>query len=190
MRQMNGEERRKQLLAMLSDSKTPISGTALAHKLHVSRQVIVQDIALLRANGEEILSASRGYLMMHREHEISRVFKMLHADAETEEELTMIIDLGGKVRDVFIYHKVYGVVRADMKIRSRKDIYEFMESIRSGKSRLLKNTTSGYHYHTIFADDEQTLDVIQAELAKRGMLAPLQDDEPVDFWNRRKVGRQ
>ena len=104
MRQMNGEERRKKMLAMLSDSKSPISGTALAHKLHVSRQVIVQDIALLRANGEEILSASRGYLMMHKEHEISRVFKMLHADAETEEELTMI-------RNGMIQQTAYSVIK-------------------------------------------------------------------------------
>lgn len=181
---MNGEQRRKQLMALLSDSSTPISGTVLARQMHVSRQVIVQDIALLRANGAEILSASRGYLMMQTEHPCSRVFKVLHSDEETEQELTMIVDLGGKVRDVFIYHKVYGVVSADMKIRSRKDIQEFMENIRSGKSRLLKNTTSGYHYHTIVAEDEQTLDVIQEELLKKGMLAPLQDDEPVDFWSR------
>ncbi len=178
---MNGEQRRKQLLAILSDSSTPVSGTILAGQLHVSRQVIVQDIALLRANGAEILSASRGYLMMQTRHECSRVFKLLHSDDETEEELTLIVDLGGKVQDVFIYHKVYGVVRADMKIRSRKDIREFMENIHSGKSRLLKNATSGYHYHTVFADDEPTLDAIQEELAKRGMLAPLQEDEPVNF---------
>lgn len=184
---MNGEQRRKQLLAILSDSSTPVSGTVLAGQLQVSRQVIVQDIALLRANGAEILSASRGYLMMQNRHECSRVFKLLHSDDQTEEELTLIVDLGGKVQDVFIYHKVYGVVRADMKIRSRKDIREFMENIRSGKSRLLKNATSGYHYHTIFADDMLTLDAIQEELAKRGMLAPLQEDEPVDFWE--KVSR-
>lgn len=184
---MNGDLRRKQLLALLSDSKAPISGARLAGQLHVSRQVIVQDIALLRANGAEILSASRGYMMLHTEREASRVFKMLHSDAETEEELTMIVDLGGKVRDVFIYHKVYGVVRADMKICSRKDIQEFMDNIRSGKSRLLKTATSDYHYHTIYAEDEQTLDTIQEELSKRGMLAPLQDDEPVDFWNQIKA---
>ena len=69
-----------------------------------------------------------------------------------------------------------------MNIRSRKDISDFMTNIQSGKSRLLKNATSGYHYHTIFADDVQTLDAIQDALAKRGMLAPLVEDEPVDFW--------
>ena len=178
---MSGEERRKQLLEILTASKRPVAGSILARQLQVSRQVIVQDIALLRANGRDILSASRGYLMLPAEQEKSRVFKVLHSDEKTEEELTLIVDLGGKVRDVFIYHRVYGVVRADMKIQSRRDIRIFMENIRSGKSSLLKNVTSGYHYHTITAEDAQTLDAIQKELADRGMLAQLQEDEPVDF---------
>ncbi len=93
----------------------------------------------------------------------------------------MIVDLGGRIQDVFVYHKVYGVVRADMNIRSRKDIRTFMEGIISGNSSLLKNVTSGYHYHTVFADDEQSLDVIQESLQNRGFLARLQDYEPVDF---------
>ena len=37
--------------------------------------------------------------------------------------------------------------------------------------------TSGYHYHTIVADDEQTLDLIQEELGKLGFLAKLQEYE-------------
>lgn len=179
---MTPEQRRKQLFSMLSHSRTPISGTVLAQQLQVSRQVIVQDIALLRANGADILSANRGYLMLPADHGASRVFKVLHSDDEAEEELTMIVDMGGKIRDVFIYHKAYGIVRAEMNIRSRKDVSDFMTNIQSGKSRLLKNATSGYHYHTIFADDVQTLDAIHGALAKRGMLAPLVEDEPVDFW--------
>lgn len=181
---MNGEERRKQLLQILSDSDQPVSGTKLAERLQVSRQVIVQDIALLRANGAEIFSANRGYLMIHAKHEVSRILKMIHSDEETEEEMTLIVDMGGKIQDVFIYHKVYGVVRADMNIRSRKDIQDFMYKIRSGKSSMLKNVTSGYHYHTIFAEDEETLDLIQEKLRERGMLASLQDYEPVDFWSK------
>lgn len=177
----------KKLLDILTCSKEPVSGTMLAKQLQVSRQVIVQDIALLRANGTDILSASRGYLILPAQQEASRVFKVLHSDDQTEEELTLVVDLGGKVRDVFIYHKVYGIVRADMKIRSRKDIQIFLEHIQSGKSSLLKNVTSGYHYHTIAAEDAQTLDAIQDELDKRGMLAALQEDEPVDFWKPAKT---
>ena len=177
---MTGEERRKQLIQILADSEKPVSDVSLAKQLHVSRQVIVQDVALLRANGCEIFSASRGYLL-HAKNDASRIFKVLHSDEEVEEELTMIVDLGGRIQDVFVYHKVYGVVRADMNIRSRKDIRTFMEGIISGNSSLLKNVTSGYHYHTVFADDEQSLDVIQESLQNRGFLARLQDYEPVDF---------
>lgn len=181
--QMNGEQRRKQLLEVLAGSKAPVSGAVLARQFQVSRQVIVQDIALLRANGADILSASRGYLMLRTERGASRVFKVLHSDAQTEEELTLFVDMGGSVRDVFIYHRVYGVVRAGLNIRSRKDVFEFMQNILSGKSSLLKNVTSGYHYHTISAQDEQTLDAIQHKLEEAGMLARLQENEPVDFWN-------
>ncbi len=180
----SGQARRNELLQILGKSKNPISGAALAKQLHVSRQVIVQDIALLRANGVDIFSASRGYLLPQERQTISRILKVFHSDAQTEDEMTLIVDLGGKIQDVFIYHKVYGVVRADMNIRSRKDIQSFMESIFSGKSSLLKNVTAGYHYHTIFAEDEETLDLIQSQLNKCGMLAKLQDYEPVNFWNK------
>lgn len=182
---MNGEERRRRLLERLTASDGPISGATLARELNVSRQVIVQDIALLRANGIDIFSASRGYMILHTGHSASRTLKVLHTDEETEEELTLIVDMGGQIRDIFIYHKVYGVVRADLNIRSRKDVRNFMENIRSGKSSLLKNVTSGYHYHTILAEDEQTLDAILEALSQRGFLAQLQDYEPVDF--RRKA---
>mgnify|MGYP003541032068 CR=1 FL=1 len=178
---MNGEERRSQILQILTDSTKPVAGTLLAQRLNVSRQVIVQDIALLRANGTAIFSTNKGYLLQE-EKECSRVFKVIHADDEVEEELSAIVDLGGIVRDVFVYHKVYGVLRAEMNIKSRMDIRKYMENIRSGKSSLLKNVTSGFHYHTIVADSEELLDMIQEELSKRGFLAKLQDYEPVNFW--------
>ena len=105
-----------------------------------------------------------------------------HEDDEVEKELTTIVDLGGTVEDVFVYHKVYGVLRAEMNIKSRMDIRNYMEEIRSGKSSLLKNVTSGYHYHTVRAERVEILDMIQEELQKKGLLAKLQDYEPVDFW--------
>ena len=105
-----------------------------------------------------------------------------HEDDEVEKELTTIVDLGGTVEDVFVYHKVYGVLRAEMNIKSRMDIRNYMEEIRSGKSSLLKNVTSGYHYHTVRAERVEILDMIQEELQKKGLLAKLQDYEHVDFW--------
>lgn len=181
---MNGEERRKQILHILTDSDTPVSGIALAKKLEVSRQVIVQDIALLRANGTAIFSTNKGYLIQEKQKEYSRVFKIFHSDEDVGKELSLIIDLGGRVKDVFVYHKVYGVLRADMNIKSGMDIRNYLQDLSTGKSSLLKNITSGYHYHTIVADTEEILDMIQNELQEKGFLAKLQDYEPVDFWTK------
>ena len=178
---MSGEERRGKIIQALKNSDKAVSATTLAKEFDVSRQVIVQDVALLRANGKNIFSTNRGYLIQEDE-ETTRVFKVQHEDDEVEKELTTIVDLGGTGEDVFVYHKVYGVLRAEMNIKSRMDIRNYMEEIRSGKSSLLKNVTSGYHYHTVRAERVEILDMIQEELQKKGLLAKLQDYEPVDFW--------
>ena len=134
---MSGEDRRKEIIQILEKSEKPVSGLMLSKKMQVSRQVIVQDMALLRANGYSIYSTNRGYL----------------------------------------------VEKADMNIKSRMDIREYLNDLRTGKSSLLKNVTSGYHYHTITADSEEILDMIQEKLQELGFLAKLQDYEPVDFWS-------
>lgn len=179
---LSGQERREQILKILKSSKEPVAGTDLARQLDVSRQVIVQDMALIRANGVDVTSTNRGYVIQKSKH-LSRVFKVIHTDEQVEEELNLFVDFGGKVEDVFVYHKVYGVIKADMNIKSRLDVRKYMEGISSGKSTNLMKLTSNYHYHTITAEDEQTLDLIQEELSRRGFLAKLQDYEPVDFWN-------
>ena len=178
---MSGEERRGKIIQALKNSDKAVSATTLAKEFDVCRQVIVQVVALLRANGKNIFSTNRGYLIQEDE-ETTRVFKVQHEDDEVEKELTAIVDLGGTVEDVFVYHKVYGVLRAEMNIKSRKKNNNYMEEIRSGKSSLLKNVTSGYHYHTVRAERVEILDMIQEELLKKGLLAKLQDYEPVDFW--------
>ena len=172
---MSGEERRGKIIQALKNSDKAVSATTLAKEFDVSRQVIVQDVALLRANGKNIFSTNRGYLIQEDE-ETTRVFKVQHEDDEVEKELTTIVDLGGTVEDVFVYHKVYGVLRAEMNIKSRMDIRNYMEEIRSGKSSLLKNVTSGYHYHTVREERVEILDMIQEELQKKGLLAKLQNN--------------
>ncbi|MCR5691399.1 MAG: DNA-binding transcriptional regulator, partial [Eubacterium sp.] len=101
---------------------------------------------------------------------VTRVFKCCHTDDQAEEELNCCVDLGGTVLDVFVNHKVYGRLRADMNIRSRKDVKIYVEEIRSGKSTPLKNVTSDYHYHTVAAESQEDLDLIEAELKSRGFL--------------------
>ncbi len=179
---MKGEERRNKIINFLEKSNSPVPGSVLAKEFGVSRQVIVQDIALIRARGMEIYSLSKGY-EIHEKGRKSRVFKLIHSDDEVREELTIIVDHGGYVEDVFVYHKVYGVIRGELGIHSRNDINNYIDKIKSGKSKLLKNTTSGYHYHTVTAESEEVLDIIQQKLSEIGFLAKLQDYEPVDFWN-------
>lgn len=178
---MNGQQRREEIKKLLLSSSEAISGAALAKEYGVSRQVIVQDIALLRANGLDIISTNHGYVLQS-EPETSRVFKVQHTTEEALDELFLFVDFGGTVKDVFIFHKVYGTVRAELDISSRQDARDFMDTIASGKSSLLMNVTDGYHYHTIVARNEEVLDRIQEELQKKGFLAKLQDYEPVNFW--------
>ena len=167
---MNGEKRRQEILEYIRRSPEPVSGTKLAQRFQVSLQVIVQDIALLRAQNQDILSTHRGYVF-HAPVFASRVFYVCHKDSEILEELNLIVDCGGKVEDVFIRHEVYGQLRADLSVDSRKKAAEFVKGIQGGKSSPLKNITSGYHYHTVLADSEQTLDEIAKELFTRGFLA-------------------
>lgn len=177
---MNGEERRVSIIKKLSDATTPISASALAEAFGVSRQVIVQDIALLRATGSSITSLARGYVL-EKPTLFSRVFKVNHTDDAVEGELNLIVDAGGTIEDIFVYHKVYGTVRAQMSIKNRLQVKCFLEEIASGKSSLLKNVTSGYHYHTVSADNEETLGVIEKQLWEKGFLAPLQEFEPTEI---------
>ena len=178
---MNGNERRNRIIRILNDSQVPVSGRSLALQLNVSRQVIVQDIALLRAQDIGIESTNLGYVLRQKTA-LRRVFKVAHSDEQVMEELNTVVDYGGTVEDVFIYHKVYGTVRAELNIRSRKDVESFLQDLARGKSGLLKNVTSGYHYHTVSASSVQLLDLIQQQLAGKGFLAQLQDYEPVNFW--------
>lgn len=178
---MSGEKRREEMLTMLRQSAKPVSGTALARNFAVSRQVVVQDIALLRAQNQEIISTNKGYLLK-QSFPNQRIFKVHHTDQEMEEELNLIVDYGGKIEDEFVYHKVYNVIRVEMGLKSRREIKEYMEKLKSGKSKSLKDVTSGYHYHTVTAESEEILDQIQEELQKRGFLAELRDYEPIDFW--------
>lgn len=174
---MSGEERRGEILTRLAKAEAPLSASRLAEALGVSRQVIVQDVALLRASGHAIASLARGYVL-ETPSQAKRVFKVRHSDEDVKRELDLMVDAGGIVEDVFVFHKCYGTIRAPMGIKSRYHVEQFLADIASGKSSLLKNVTSGYHYHTVQADSEETLDRIEDQLRREGFLAPLQDYEP------------
>lgn len=169
---MTGIERRKKILEMMRNSSNPMSGSALAEKTGVSRQVVVQDIALLRSEGNVITATTKGYILENTSKNI-RFFKVCHDNDRTEEELTLIVDLGGIIKDVVINHKIYGKLCAPMEIKSRRDVQKFMELLNSGKSTPLLNITSGYHFHHIYAENDEILDEIEEMLRKKGFLCEM-----------------
>ena len=166
---MNAEERRKKIIKTLITSPTPVTGGQLASLLGVSRQIIVQDVAMLKAAGHDILSTHYGYVLQRPPYE-ERVFKMKHTREETEDELTSIVNLGGVIVNVFVWHKVYGRIEASLNISTPLHIKQFMEGVRSGKSTELMSITGGYHYHTVRAESKEVLQAIADTLAQKGYL--------------------
>lgn len=148
----------------------PVSGERLAKLLGVSRQVIVQDIALLRAAEHEIISTNRGYVCSGPA-EMSRVFHVNHGPGEILEELNIIVDFGGTAVDVFVKHEPYGELRARLDVHTRREVREFVDSINNGNSSPLLTITCGDHYHTVRAASEELLDEIGEELDKHGFLS-------------------
>lgn len=175
---MTGAERRKMILNLMKESTTPLSGGALGAATGVSRQVVVQDIALLRSEGHSILATARGYLLdSPKDAKISRLFKVFHDEARTKEELKLIVDLGGCVEDVMVNHKVYGKVSAPLHIKNRRDVQAFLKNLEMGKSSPLLKVTSGYHFHRVSADEAEILDEIEDALRQNDFLTEVFDYE-------------
>lgn len=171
------EQRHSEIIELLSKSDEPLSGSFFSKHFGVSRQIIVQDVNNLKKDGYDIIATPRGYLL-NRSNKVTRIFKVQHSADRTAEELNLIVDLGAEVKDVFIYHKMYNEIRAKLSIRSRKDVLEFCNGISSGQSSLLSMATAGYHYHTVVADSEETLNLVGLALMRSGFLAELTEYEP------------
>lgn len=168
---MKADQRRKEIASYMMSAQNAVPGGKLSEKFGVSRQIIVQDISALKEAGYEILSTHSGYVMQTTPH-CERIFKLFHTKDQTEDELNTIIDFGGIVADVFVWHKVYGKMTAPLNISSRLHIAQFLEGVRTGKSSELMNITGGYHYHTVKADSEEVLNRIESALQEKGFIAP------------------
>lgn len=177
------EARREKILGALAAASGPLPGSALAELGGVSRQVVVQDVALLRERGERIVSTNRGYVLLGDERSArpTRLFKCHHTAGQTEDELTCIVDLGGRVEDVFVNHRVYGKVSSPLGISSRRDVERFVAEMGSGVSAPLMEVTGGYHFHHVSAETEAALDDIARALGERGYLVPLSEYEAATF---------
>ncbi len=166
---MNGQERRSAIIEYIKESEFPVSGTKLAEVFEVSRQVIVQDVALIRASGYEITSTNRGYVLSESVT-VSRIFDVNHTDDQLEDELYAVVDMGGKVVNVMVEHGVYGKMEAELNISSRLHVKTFLDDIKSGKSSPLMNITSNDHAHLVEAENEEILNLIESKLKELGIL--------------------
>lgn len=170
---LSGEERRERIISLLEESSWPKSGTELARILGVSRQVIVQDIALLRATNKNILSTNKGYILFEPQQESAKckeTFCVRHSAQEVQDEFYTIVDLGGKVLDVVIEHDLYGQIAVDLIIANRQDTQEFYHKMMNSPVRLLKELTQGIHYHTVVAKDRESMERIRQALLEKGYL--------------------
>jgi len=169
-----GENRRSQILQLLKDHGSPLSGTALAKALGVSRQVIVQDIALIRAENHNILSTNKGYICRPAEDagnsRPKRVFFVRHTTEEVLDEFLTVLELGGTVLDVAVEHEIYGQIRVDLLIETPQDAREFVAKLASCRDNPLKVLTDDCHYHTVAAPSEKLLDLIGQELKRKGFI--------------------
>ena len=169
---MKASQRREHILVLLSQSSQPISASQLASQLKVSRQVIVGDVALLRAGSHDILSTPKGYCLaqQHFNHPFKSRLVCCHGEKDTEDELRLIIDKGGVVLDVEIEHPVYGMLTATLNIKTREDVTDFMKKMQSSKAQLLSSLTQGIHLHTISCPSKETFEEIKQALASHGYL--------------------
>lgn len=168
---MEAKARREYILKTLNDNSIPKTGQELAEKLGVTRQVIVKDIAILRAKGIEILSTPKGYIILKEQsHDIEKVIAVFHNAEQMEDELKTIVKYGATIKNVIIEHALYGEITAMMMIKTLVDIENFVNKFKEHNAEPLSALTGGVHLHTICCNDEECMNKIIKELKVKGYL--------------------
>lgn len=169
---MDAQGRRDRILRILNGATSPVSASRLAGELGVSRQIIVGDIALIRATGVEILATARGYMAPVPRPATRFVQKIAcqHTLEQTEQELSTIVAMGGEVLDVVVEHFLYGEIVGQLGIAAPADVADFIRRVKHNETRLLSELTGGVHLHTVSCRDKDTFDAISARLGEMGLL--------------------
>ena len=167
---MNAKVRRSAILARLKHENGPVSATALAKEHGVSRQIIVGDIALLRAGGEPISATPRGYLLDRENAGELHTVAVRHTTQEMERELQICVDNGCTVLDVVVEHPIYGQLVGQLQLSSRYDVEQFLNRSRSGAARPLSDLTGGIHLHRLLCPDEAAYQRVCRQLDEAGIL--------------------
>ncbi|MBE3519390.1 MAG: transcription repressor NadR [Firmicutes bacterium] len=170
---MNSEERRRKIMEILTQAGEPVTGATLASRLGVSRQVIVQDIALLRAQGQKILATPGGYAFLEAEPATGGIVKLVavkHGRSETQDELYTMVDAGAEVIDVIVDHPVYGQLTGQLSLKTRGDVDRFIATMEESGAGLLSSLTGGVHLHTVRVPNLETFKRLENALRRKGFL--------------------
>ncbi len=167
---VDAQQRRLEIARRLQQAAAPISATALAQELSVSRQIIVGDVALLRAGGLDITATPRGYLLPKTHSELLCTFACRHRSDQMEAELNAIVDQGCTVLDVIVEHPVYGQLTAPIHVSSRYDVEQFIQRCRQSDAVPLSQLTEGLHLHTVSCRDKPAADRVRKALEQLGFL--------------------
>ena len=169
---MDANTRREAIYSAIKKSSVPLKGSELAKQFGVSRQVIVQDVALLRAHGRDILATPEGYMLPGEKRGCVRVVMCDHTGIEMmRRELYTVVDAGGVVEDVIVSHAVYGEMRAPLMLKSRRQVDRFAEHEGWKQAAPLSTLTGGVHLHTLSAPDEETMEEIVCALRESGLIS-------------------
>ncbi len=168
----SGAERRRRLTEWMRARGGPVHGDDLARRFRVSRQCLVQDVAILRAAGVEILSTPQGYRLPEQGKSPAHraTLACRHTPEQTEEELNILVDHGVRVLDVVVEHALYGELRGSLMIESRADVQDFLRRWKGTKANLLSSLTGGVHLHTVEASRPKSIAQAKARLHEAGIL--------------------
>lgn len=167
---MSSKKRREDIIKMLIEGNKAIKGTELALLFGVTRQIIVKDIAILRAEGKNIIATPDGYIYNKEINKVKSIIAVNHNSNQTIEELEVVVKYGGIIEDVIIDHPLYGEIRSNLMIKNLNDLNKFENEFKNKNVKPLSNLTDGIHLHTIAADNEEDIELIKKELDEKGFL--------------------
>ena len=167
---LDAQERRNAIAQLLEQSQIPVSATALAKEFAVSRQIVVGDVALLRAAGMDITATPRGYVIPHSGAGLKRTLATRHTAEEMEAELNAMVDQGCTVLDVTVEHPIYGQLTGPLNLSNRYEVGQFLSRCRDEEAVPLSLLTEGIHLHTVLCPDEAAFDRVREVLRRLGIL--------------------
>ena len=167
---MDSEARRRALSERLKEAEGPLSAAALAKELSVSRQIIVGDVALLRAGGLDITATPRGYLLPQPPAGVARTFACRHRGDQMELELNAIVDQGCTVLDVIVEHPIYGQLTGPLRLSSRYEVAQFVARCQDQAAAPLSQLTEGVHLHTVLCPDPDAAGRVRDALERLNFL--------------------